>query len=263
MVHTPLSFNKYAFAERNPVLPNSRGDHQATDQSKLHDNRTNSDSNEIQPTSLIHYQPITPAVLYYTGNSNSAGSDGLPTSTTTMVNVTQSSSGIVQPVSLAHYQPITPAAFSDVSTNSIDNSNAVHHESSSGSEDNNHNDKTYDSGTGDHHSSNGKNHSEVNHSYKFHHKSSSSQYNNDVHGDGVDNYHNGDQYNSHHHGNHEGDSIIISSGDDYEGYEDTGHGHDYTGDYGNDNEDDGDISIASNSGAFASAGSGGAFASAG
>ena len=28
MVHTPLSFNKYAFAERNPVLPNSRGDHQ-------------------------------------------------------------------------------------------------------------------------------------------------------------------------------------------------------------------------------------------
>ena len=79
----------------------------------------------------------------------------------------------------------------------------------------------------------------------------------------VDNYHNGDQYNSHHHGNHEGDSIIISSGDDYEGYEDTGHGHDYTGDYGNDNEDDGDISIASNSGAFASAGSGGAFASAG
>ncbi|MGA7899807.1 MAG: hypothetical protein WCA39_13205, partial [Nitrososphaeraceae archaeon] len=147
--------------------------------------------------------------------------------------------------------------------NSIDNSNAVHHESSSGSKDNNHNDKTYDSGTGDDHSSNGKYHSEVNHSYKFHHKSSSSQYNNDVHGDGVDNYHNGDQYNSHHHGNHEGDSIIISSGDDYEGYEDTGHGHDYTGDYGNDNEDDGDISIASNSGAFASAGSGGAFASAG
>ena len=25
MVHTPLSFNKYAFAERNPVLPNSEG----------------------------------------------------------------------------------------------------------------------------------------------------------------------------------------------------------------------------------------------
>ena len=51
-----------------------------------------------------------------------------------------------------------------------------------------------------------------------------------------------------------GTQLLSSSGDDYEGYEDTGHGHDYTGDYGNDNEDDGDISIASNSGAFASAG---------
>lgn len=261
MVNTPLTFIKYAFAERNPVLPNYSEDHQATEPSKMFDNRTNLGSSEMQPTSLIHYQPITPAVLYYTGNSNSAGSNGLAASTIKMDNSTPSSS-IVQPVSLAHYQPITPTASSDVSTNNIDISNAVHHASSSGSEDKNHDYNTHVSDIGYHHSSSDKNHSEVNHSYKFHHKSSSTQYNNDP-GGGVDNYDSGDHSNSHHHGNRQGDAIIISSADDFEGYGDTGNGHDYSDDYGDDNEDDGNIFIASNGGAYASAGSGGAFASAG
>ena len=106
---TLLTFNKYAFAQQNPVLPNYKG---ANEPSKVLDSRSNSTSNEIQPTSLAHYQPITPTVLYYSGKSDSAGMNSIPTSGTSTNNLANSSS-LVQPVSLAHYQPITPAASQD------------------------------------------------------------------------------------------------------------------------------------------------------
>src|SRR4249920_1919152 len=70
MAPTSLSISKFAFAEQNPVLPNYRGDHQAFEPSKMLDNRTTLSFSEIQPKSLVHYQPITPAIHYYTGNSN-------------------------------------------------------------------------------------------------------------------------------------------------------------------------------------------------
>ena len=106
-----LTFNKYAFAQQNPVLPNYKGDNVANEPSKVLESRSNSTSNEIQPTSLAHYQPITPTVLYYSGKSDSAGINSIPTPGTSASNLTNSSS-LVQPVSLAHYQPITPAASS-------------------------------------------------------------------------------------------------------------------------------------------------------
>ena len=112
MAPTSLNINKFAFAEQNPVLPNYRGDHQAFEPSKMLDNRTTLSFSEIQPKSLVHYQPITPAIHYYTGNSNQVSINSFPTSTTNMINSTNPSS-IVQSVSLPHYQPIAPAGSED------------------------------------------------------------------------------------------------------------------------------------------------------
>ena len=109
MAPTSLNFNKFAFAQQDPVLPNYRGDHRAFEPSKVLDNQTNLASGEIQPSSLVHYQPITPASHYYTGSSNEASINGFPTSITNMVNSTNPSS-VVQPISLTHYQPIAPAS---------------------------------------------------------------------------------------------------------------------------------------------------------
>ena len=72
------------------------------------DNQANLASSEIQSKSLVHYQPITPASHYYTGNSNEASTNGFPRSITNTFNSTNPSS-LVQPVSLTHYQPITPS----------------------------------------------------------------------------------------------------------------------------------------------------------
>ena len=74
------------------------------------DNKTNLASSEIQPDSLVHYQPITPASHDYTGNSNEASINNSPISTANMINSTNPS-GIVQPVSLVNYQPIAAARF--------------------------------------------------------------------------------------------------------------------------------------------------------
>ena len=107
-----LTFNKYAFAQQNPVLPNYKGDYRPNEPSKMADSRNNSTSNEIQPTALAHYHPITPTVLHYSSKFDNGGMNSIPTLGTSTNNLTNSYS-LVQPVSLAHYQPITPAASQD------------------------------------------------------------------------------------------------------------------------------------------------------
>ena len=116
---TPQIINKLAFAQQNPVLPNYRGNHRAIEPSSMVDNKANLASSEIQPNSLVHYQPITPASHDYTGNSNEASINNSPISTANMINSTNPT-GIVQPVSLVHYQPIVAAGSGDpiISTNS-------------------------------------------------------------------------------------------------------------------------------------------------
>ena len=116
---TPQIINKLAFAQQNPVLPNYRGNHRAIEPSSMVDNKANLASSEIQPDSLVHYQPITPASHDYTGNSNEASINNSPISTANMINSTNPT-GIVQPVSLVHYQPIVAAGSGDpiISTNS-------------------------------------------------------------------------------------------------------------------------------------------------
>ena len=125
---TSLNFNKFAFAQQDPVLPNYRGDHRALEPSKVLNNQTNLASGEIQPSSLVHYQPITPANHYYTGSSNEASINSFPTSIANMVNSTNPSS-VVQPISLTHYQPIAPAS-SEGPPSSTDNIFSGDHESS-------------------------------------------------------------------------------------------------------------------------------------
>lgn len=125
---TSLNFNKFAFAQQDPVLPNYRGDHRALEPSKVLNNQTNLASGEIQPSSLVHYQPITPANHYYTGSSNEGSINSFPTSITNMVNSTNPSS-LVQPISLTHYQPIAPAS-SEGPPSSTDNIFSGDHESS-------------------------------------------------------------------------------------------------------------------------------------
>ena len=172
MAPTSLNINKFAFAEQNPVLPNYRGDHQAFEPSKMLDNRTTLSFSEIQPKSLVHYQPITPAIHYYTGNSNQVSINSFPTSTTNMINSTNPSS-IVQSVSLPHYQPIAPAGSEDP-IRSTDNTYSGGHESSLASGGNDH----ASTNDGGHHSSNDNSHGGGSHSGNAH-KSSSNHNNND------------------------------------------------------------------------------------
>jgi len=124
-----LTFNKYAFAQQNSVLPNYKGDYRANEPSKVADSRDNSTSNEIQPTALAHYHPITPTVLHYSSKFDSAGMNRIPTLGTSTNNLTNSY-GLVQPVSLAHYQPITPAASQDPASSTGQSDSSLHGSSS-------------------------------------------------------------------------------------------------------------------------------------
>jgi len=159
-----INFNKYAFAQQNPVLPNYRGDQRTIGSSKILYNQTNLASSDIQPKSLVHYQPITPAVHDYIGNSNSKSISSFPTLTrTNMINSTSPSS-FVQPVSLTQYQPITPAG----STNPLPSPENIDNEHASTNNDG-----------GGHHSSKDNGHDGASHSDNAHHGSSSNHNNND------------------------------------------------------------------------------------
>jgi hypothetical protein len=160
---TMLNFNKFAFAQQNPILPNYK------DQS----------SSDIPPKSLIHYQPITPTT-HYTDNSNEASVRSFPTSTTDMINSSTPSS-FVQSVSLTHYQPITPAD----STGSIPSPDNSDNEPVS----------TNDDG---HHSSNNNGHNGEGHSGSAHHESSSSH--NHEHSGSSNHHHDSGHSGSNHHG---------------------------------------------------------------
>jgi hypothetical protein len=253
-----LTFNKYAFAQQNPVLPNYKGDYRANEPSKVADSRNNSTSNEIQPTSLAHYHPITSTVLHYSSKFDSAGVNSIPTLGTSTNNLTNSYS-LVQPVSLAHYQPITPAASQDPAS-STGQSDSGSHGSSSGADNGN----NY-SGDSSHHSSNDNgNKDNAHYNNNDHQESSSSDHSYNNHNNGGNGRHSVGHHGSTHHGNEgDGGAIIISSSNNYESSEDNNHGHSHYDGSGNDNGGDGGISITSDGGAFASAGGGGAFASAG
>ena len=174
--------NKLAFAQQNPILPNYKGNHRALESSNTVNNTAKLASSEIQPNSLIHYQPITPASHYYTGNSNEASISNIPISTTNMINSTNPA-GIVQPVSLVRYQPIAPAASEDPITST--NSAGLEHTSTN---------------DGSHHSSsNDNNHNVGSHSDSTHHKSSSN-HEDDNHGGGTESHHS--SHRSHHFGGH-------------------------------------------------------------
>ncbi|MGC2431314.1 MAG: hypothetical protein WA393_09770 [Nitrososphaeraceae archaeon] len=236
-----LTFNKYAFAQQNPVLPNYKGDYRANEPSKVADSRNNSTSNEIQSTSLAHYHPITPTVLYYSSKFDSAGMNSIPS--------------LMQPVSLAHYQPITPAASQDPASSTGQSDS---HGSSSGVD----NVNNY-SGDSSHHSSNDNGNNDNAHYNNDHQKSSSSNHSYNNHNNGDNGRHSIGHHGSTHHGNEgDGSAIIISSSNNYESFGDNNHEHSHYHGSGNDNGDDGGISITSDGGAFASDG-GGAFASAG
>lgn len=256
---TLLTFNKYAFAQQNPVLPNYKGDYRANEPSKVADSQNNSTSNEIQSTSLAHYHPITPTVLYYSSKFDSAGMNTIPTLGTSTNNLTNSSS-LVQPVSLAHYQPIAPAASQDPTT-STGQSNSGSHGSSSGVDNGN----SY-SGDSSHQSNNDNGNNDNAHYNNDHQKLSSSNHSYNNHNSGGNGRHSVGHHGSTHHGNEEdGSTIIISSSNNYESFGDNNQGHSHYHGFGNDNDNGGggDISITSDGDAFASAGGGGAFASAG
>jgi hypothetical protein len=260
-----LTFNKYAFAQQNPVLPNYKGDYRANEPSKVADSLNNSTSNKIQHTSLAHYHPITPTVLHYSSKFDSAGMNSIPTLGTSTNNLTNSYS-LVQPVSLAHYQPITPAASQDP-TSSTGQSDSGSHGSSSGVD--NGNNYSVDSS---HHSSNDNSNNDFTHYNNDNQKSSSSDRSYNIHNSGGNGHHSVGHHGNTHHGNEgDGRAIIISSSNNYESFGDNNHGHSHYHGSGNDNGGDGGISITSDGdafasdggGAFASAGVGGAFASAG
>ena len=194
---TSLNFNKFAFAQQDPVLPNYRGDHRALEPSKVLNNQTTLASDEIQPSSLVHYQPITPANHYYTGSSNEASINSFPTSIANMVNSTNPSS-VVQPISLTHYQPIAPAS-SEGSPSSTDTIFSGDHESSltgSGNEHTSTNDGGHSSSNdnshsgGSHSSSNDNSHSGGSHSDSGHKSTSNHSHN----------HHSSDHSSSGHHG---------------------------------------------------------------
>jgi hypothetical protein len=181
----PQVINNLAFAQQNPILPNYKGNHQALESSNTVDNKANLASSEIQPNSLVHYQPITPASNYYTGSSNEATTNSFRISTTNMVNSTNPAAGIVQPVSLVHYQPIIPADSEDP----ITSTNSVGPEHTS----------TNDNGGGHHSSNNDSNHNGGSHSDSTHHKSSSN-HDNSSHGGGTSSHHSSHHSGSHDHG---------------------------------------------------------------
>jgi hypothetical protein len=156
---TTLNFNKFAFAQQNPILPNYKDQF----------------SSNIPPKSLIHYQPITPTT-HYSDNSNEASERSFPTSTTDMINSSIPSS-LVQSVSLTHYLPIIPAD-STGSLPSPDNSN----------------NELVSTNDGGHHSSNDNGHNGEGRSGSAHHESSSN-HNNDH---GSSNHHESDHPSSHH-----------------------------------------------------------------
>jgi len=193
---TSLNFNKFAFAQQDPVLPNYRGDHRTLEPSKVLNNQTTLASGEIQPSSLVHYQPITPANHYYTGSSNEASINSFPTSIANMVNSTNPSS-VVQPISLTHYQPIAPAS-SAGSPSSTDTIFSGDHESSltgSGNEHTSTNDDGHSSNDnshsgGSHSSSNDNSHSGGSHSDSGHKSTSNHSHN----------HHSSDHSSSGHHG---------------------------------------------------------------
>jgi hypothetical protein len=245
-----LTFNKYAFAQQNPVLPNYKGDYRANEPSKVADSRNNSTSNEIQPTSLAHYHPITPTVLHYSSKFDSAGMNRIPTLGTSTNNLTNSYS-LVQPVSLTHYQPITPAASQDPAS-STGQSDSGSHGSSSGVD--NGNNYSVDSS---HHSSDDNSNNDF-HYNNDHQKSSSSDHSYNNYNSGGNGRHSTGHHGSTHHGNEgDGSTIIISSSNNYENFGDNNHGHSHY-------HGSGGISITSDGGgAFASAGGGSAFASVG
>jgi hypothetical protein len=177
-IPTTLNFNKFAFAQQNPVLPNYKGNHRAIEPSNTVNNRADLASSEIQPNLLVHYQPITPTT--HSENSDEASLRSFPTSTTDMINSTTPSS-LVQSVSLTHYQPITPADSTD-SLSSPDNSDNEHASTNDGG----------------HHSGNDNGHDGESHSDNAHHESSSS-HNNDGHS-GSSGHHSSGHFSSHHHG---------------------------------------------------------------
>ena len=247
-------FQQICFCAAEPGIPNYKGDYRANEPSKVADSRNNSTSNEIQSTSLAHYHPITPTVLYYSSKFDSAGMNSIPTLGASTNNLTNSSS-LMQPVSLAHYQPITPAASQDPASSTGQSDS---HGSSSGVD----NVNNY-SGDSSHHSSNDNGNNDNAHYNNDHQKSWSSIHTYNNHNNGDNGRHSIGHHGSTHHGNEgDGSAIIISSSNNYESFGDNNHGHSHYHGSGNDNEGDGGISITSDGGAFASDG-GGAFASAG
>jgi hypothetical protein len=253
-----LTFNKYAFAQKNPVLPNYKGDYRANEPSKVADSRDNSTSNEIQPTALAHYHPITPTILHYSGKFDNGGMNSIPTLGTSTNNLTNSYS-LVQPVSLAHYQPITPAASQDPASSTGQSDSSLHGSSSGADNGNNYN------GDSSYHSSDDNGNNDNVHYNNDHQKSSSSDHSYNNYNSGGNGRHSVGHHGSTHHGNEgDGSTIIISSSNNYENFGDNNHGHSHYLGSGNDNGDDGGISITSDGGgAFASAGGGSAFASVG
>ncbi len=194
MSHTPQVINNLAFAQQNPILPNYKGDHRALESSNTIGNKANLASSEIQPNSLVHYQPITPASHYYTGSSNKASINSFPISTTNMTSLTNPSA-TVQTVSLVHYQPITPAGSEDpiTSTNSAGPEHTSTNDNGGSHHNNNNNDNSHNGGS---------------HSDSTHHKSSN--HDNDSHGGGTGSSH----HNSHHSDSHDhgGASASASAG---------------------------------------------------
>jgi hypothetical protein len=206
---TPQIINKLAFAQQNTVLPNYKGNYRPIEPSNVANNNANPAFSEIQPNSLLHYQPITPTSHYYTGNPNGASVQSFPILTANMINSTNLS-GIVQPVSLVKYQPITPAGlqYPITSTNSAglehvsinDDNEGSHHSS---------NDNSHDGGS--HHSSNDNSHDGGSHFSSTHHKSSSNHDDSD-HGKGTRSHHSSHHSGSNHHGASASASASAGSG---------------------------------------------------
>jgi hypothetical protein len=277
-MNTPFtlsSFHSLAFAQQNPVLPNYEVGQHAIEPARILDNRSNLASSVAEPASKPHYQPITPSASYYMNDNNSEQINSYSISATDAIKPTPTS--LIQPISSTNYQPITPAANSADSTKSIDSSEPVQHEPSSGNEGyNGVNSKDKDNDYHETSSSSGEhNHHESDNGYSFgpndshdSHKLSSNHYNDNTQDrtNNHDDHHNRNGYGSHHNDDEEGSStIIISSDNDYGDYEHDDHPHNYHHDSDNDNNNDEGISMesSSSSGAFASAGDTGAFASAG
>ena len=168
-----LNFNKFAFAQQNPVLPNYKA---IVPSKMLNNQQMDLASSDIQQKSLIRYQPITPAVHDYIGSSNSKSINSFPTLTTTNILNSTSPSSFIQPVSLTQYHPITPVSL----TNPLPSPENIGNEHAN----------TNDGDGGSHHrSSNDNGRNGESHSGDAHHGSSS-------------NHHNSNDHGSHGHGGH-------------------------------------------------------------